>query len=107
LNKLPKSQQSKLKRALQEVWMAETKIDALVAVRCLRQILSVKYDKAMEPDQGSQRGACRQRLPAEHWKHLSTTDVVESAFGRSPPHGALQGMSFEQDRNARHDLQTR
>jgi putative transposase len=31
LNKLPKSQQSKAKRALQEIWMAETKKDALTA----------------------------------------------------------------------------
>jgi putative transposase len=31
LNKLPKSQQSKAKRALQEIWMAETKKDAVVA----------------------------------------------------------------------------
>ena len=30
-NKLPKSQQSKAKRALQEVWMAETKKDTLAA----------------------------------------------------------------------------
>jgi hypothetical protein len=29
--KLPKSQHSKAKRALQEVWMAETKKDALAA----------------------------------------------------------------------------
>jgi putative transposase len=28
LNKLPKSQQSKAKRALQEIWMAETKTEA-------------------------------------------------------------------------------
>jgi transposase-like protein len=31
LNKLPKSQQPKAKRALQEIWMAETKKDALAA----------------------------------------------------------------------------
>ena len=31
LNKLPNSQQSKAKRALQEIWMAETKKDALAA----------------------------------------------------------------------------
>src|SRR4029078_1174335 len=31
LNKLPKSQQSKAKLALQEIWMAETKKDALAA----------------------------------------------------------------------------
>jgi transposase-like protein len=35
LNKLPKSQQSKAKRALQEIWMAETKKDALVAFDAL------------------------------------------------------------------------
>ena len=32
LNKLPKSQQSKAKRALQEIWMAETKKDAFAAL---------------------------------------------------------------------------
>src|SRR5207244_7082293 len=31
LNKLPKSQQSKAKRAIQEIWMAQTKKDALLA----------------------------------------------------------------------------
>jgi len=35
LNKLPKSQQSKAKRALQEIWMAETKKEALVAFDAL------------------------------------------------------------------------
>ena len=39
LNKLPKSQQSKAKRALQEIWMAETKKDALAALRRLRREL--------------------------------------------------------------------
>jgi hypothetical protein len=31
LNKLPNSQQPKAKRARQEIWMAETKTDALAA----------------------------------------------------------------------------
>jgi len=35
LNKLSKSQQSKAKRALQEIWMAETKKDALAAFDAL------------------------------------------------------------------------
>jgi Transposase, Mutator family len=35
LNKLPKSQQFKAKRALQEIWMAETKKDALAAFAAL------------------------------------------------------------------------
>jgi transposase-like protein len=81
LNKLPKSQQSKAKRALQEIWMAETKKDALAAFDAFVETWGVKYDKAVE---------ClikhREALlvfydfPAEHWKHLRTTNVIESSF---------------------------
>jgi putative transposase len=81
LNKLPKSQQPKAKRALQEIWMAETKQDALAAFDAFVETWGVKYDKAV---------AClikdREALlafydfPAEHWKHLRTTNVIESSF---------------------------
>jgi putative transposase len=81
LNKLPKSQQPKAKRALQEIWMAETKRDALAAFDAFVETWGVKYDKAV---------AClikdRDALlafydfPAEHWKHLRTTNVIESSF---------------------------
>jgi len=81
LNKLPKSQQPKAKRALQEIWMAETKKDALAAFDAFVETWGVKYDKAV---------GClikdREALlafydfPAEHWKHLRTTNVIESSF---------------------------
>src|SRR5215468_7681521 len=32
------------------------------------------------PDQGPRRAARLLRLPAEHWKHLRTTNVIESSF---------------------------
>jgi putative transposase len=48
LNKLPKGQQSKAKRALQEIWMAETTKDALVAFDVFVEIWGLKYDKAIE-----------------------------------------------------------
>jgi putative transposase len=48
LNKLLKNQQSKAKRALQEIWMAETKNDTLVAFDAFVETWSVKYDKAVE-----------------------------------------------------------
>jgi putative transposase len=32
------------------------------------------------PDQGSRRAARLLRFSAEHWKHLRTTNVVESSF---------------------------
>ena len=81
LNKLPKSQQSKAKRALQEIWMADTKRDALVAFDAFVEAWGVKYDKAVE----CLLKDCEALLafydfPAEHWKHLRTTNVIESSF---------------------------
>jgi transposase-like protein len=81
LNKLPKSLQAKATRALQDIWMAETKKEALVAFDAFVETYGVKYDKAV---------AClvkdREALlafydfPAEHWKHLRTTNPIESTF---------------------------
>jgi putative transposase len=45
---LPKSQRSKAKRALQEIWMAETKKDALAAFDVFVETWGVKYGKAVE-----------------------------------------------------------
>src|SRR3954463_1828250 len=81
LNKLPKSQQPKAKRALQEIWMAETKTEALAALDAFAETYGIKYDKAV---------ACLVKdrdallafyeVPAEHWKHLRTTNPIESTF---------------------------
>jgi putative transposase len=81
LNKLPKSQQSKAKRALQEIWMAETKKDALAAFDAFVGTWAVKYDKAVEcliKDRDALLAFYD--FPAEHWKHLRTTNVIESSF---------------------------
>src|SRR5437764_1519813 len=81
LNKLPKSQQPKAKRALQEIWMAETKKDALVAFDAFVETWGVKYDKAVEcliKDRDALLAFYD--FPAEHWKHLRTTNVIESTF---------------------------
>jgi putative transposase len=81
LNKLPKSQQSKAKRALQDIWMAETRTDAEAAFGAFIETYGVKYEKAV---------ACLSKdreallafydFPAEHWKHLRTTNPIESTF---------------------------
>jgi putative transposase len=81
LNKLPKSQHSKAKRALQEIWMAETKKDALAAFDAFVETWAVKYDKAVEcliKDRNAQLAFYD--FPAEHWKHLRTSNVIESSF---------------------------
>jgi len=81
LNKLPKSQQSKAKRALQEIWMAETKNDALMAFDAFVETWSIKYDRAVDcliKDRDALLAFYE--FPAEHWKHLRTTNVIESSF---------------------------
>jgi putative transposase len=81
LNKLPNSQQPKAKRALQEIWMAETKKDALAAFHAFVETWGVKYDKAVEcliKDRDALLAFYD--FPAEHWKHLRTTNVIESSF---------------------------
>ena len=81
LNRLPKSQQPKAKRALQEIWMAATKNDALAAFDAFIETWGVKYDKAVEclvKDRDALLAFYD--FPAEHWKHLRTTNIIESSF---------------------------
>ena len=69
------------KRELQEIWMAETKADALKAFDVFEKTYVVKYEKAV---------TCLTKdrdvllafydFPAEHWKHLRTTNPIESTF---------------------------
>jgi hypothetical protein len=47
LKKLPKSQHLKAKWALQEIWMDETKKDALAAFDAFVETWGVKYNKAV------------------------------------------------------------
>ena len=81
LNKLPKSLHGKAKRALQDIWMAETKNDAVAALDAFAESYAPKYEKAVE---------CLTKdrdvllaffdFPAEHWKHLRSTNPIESTF---------------------------
>jgi putative transposase len=81
LNKLPKSLHSKAKRALQEIWMAETKKDAVTAFNAFAASYGAKYDKAVDclaKDRNTLLAFYD--FPAEHWKHLRTTNPIESTF---------------------------
>jgi putative transposase len=81
LAKLPKSQQPKAKRALQEIWMAETKADAEAAFDGFIESYQVKYDKAAEClNKDRDTLLAFYDFPAEHWKHLRTTNPIESTF---------------------------
>jgi transposase-like protein len=81
LNRLPKSQHTKAKRALQEIWMAETKTDADAAFDAFIESYEVKYDKAAECLRKDREALLAfYDFPAEHWKHLRTTNPIESTF---------------------------
>ena len=81
LDKLPKRLQPEAKQKLHAIWMAPTKADAGQAFDLFLATYQAKYDKATE---------CLAKdrdvlltfydFPAEHWRHLRTTNPIESTF---------------------------
>lgn len=81
LNKLPKNLQMKAKEDLHKIWMAEKRKDAEQAFDSFVNIYEAKYPKAVN---------CLTKdrdvllnfydFPAEHWRHIRTTNPIESTF---------------------------
>ena len=81
LNQMPKSLQAKAKGHLQDIWMAETKVNAEAAFDFFIQAYGVKYDKATERlVKDRERLLTFYDFPAEHWKHIRTSNPIESTF---------------------------
>ena len=81
LNQMPKSLQARAKGHLQEIWMAETKVEAERAFDFFVQAYGVKYEKAVERlTKDHDRLLTFYDFPAEHWKHVRTTNPIESTF---------------------------
>ncbi len=81
LNKLPKAMQPKVKEALHDIWMAETKKDANKAFDSTLARFEAKYPKAMEClSKGHDELLAFYNFPAEHWVHIRTTNPIESTF---------------------------
>lgn len=81
LDKLPKAMQPKAKSALHEIMNAPTRASALKAIKSFVTDFTAKYPKAVEcltKDQDALLAFFD--FPAEHWKHLRTTNPIESAF---------------------------
>jgi putative transposase len=81
LDKLPKRLQPKAKQALHEILYAESREHAEQGIHRFAQEYEAKYPKAV----ASLRKDKDQLLtffdlPAEHWQHLRTTNVIESPF---------------------------
>ena len=81
LDKLPQSVQPYAKKMIHEMYLSPTKETALTAYRRFLSEFSAKYPKATE---------CLRKdedvlftfydFPAEHWRHIRTTNPIESAF---------------------------
>jgi transposase-like protein len=81
LNKLPKGLQAKAKAKLQQIWMASNKAEAVKNFDTFIQTYEAKYPQAV---------ACLEKdrealltfydFPAEHWRHIRTTNPIESTF---------------------------
>jgi putative transposase len=81
LNKMPKSLHTKAKRALQEIWMAETKKDAVAALEAFVETYQIKYERAADCLTKDRDALLAfYDFAAEHWKHLRTTNPIESTF---------------------------
>ena len=81
LNKLPKSLQPGAKRKLHEIWMAPEKEEAERAFDSFVNSYSAKYPKAadcLEKDRNALLSFYD--FPAEHWRHIRTTNPIESTF---------------------------
>ncbi len=81
LDKLPKRLQPKAKQALHAIMQAPTRAEAEAGIELFAAEYDAKYPKAL----GSLRRDQAQLLtfydfPAEHWRHLRTTNIIESPF---------------------------
>ena len=81
LNAMPKSVQPKAKGHLHDIWQAGTRVEADAAFDFFAETYGVKYDKAVAK-------LIKDRdvllafygFPAEHWKHIRTSNPIESTF---------------------------
>ncbi|SMP73106.1 IS256 family transposase [Noviherbaspirillum suwonense] len=81
LNALPASQQARAKAAMQNIFMAATKADALKAFEAFVATYDAKYPKAAEKlTQDRDSLLAFYDFPAEHWQHIRTTNPTESTF---------------------------
>ena len=81
LDKMPKRVQAGAKAKLHEIWMAPTREDANQAFDHFAAHYAAKYPDAVECLVKDREGLLTfYDFPAEHWRHLRTTNPIESTF---------------------------
>jgi putative transposase len=81
LDKLPKRLQPKAKQALHAIMQAPTRSEAEVGIDAFAAEYDAKYPKAVASLRRDQAALLTfYDYPAEHWRHLRTTNIIESPF---------------------------
>lgn len=81
LNAMPKSIQGKAKGHLHDIWQAETRVEAEKAFDFFVETYGAKYDKSVAKLTKDRDALLTfYDFPAEHWKHIRTTNPIESIF---------------------------
>jgi transposase-like protein len=81
LNELPRRLQSQAKDRIHQIWMAPTREAAHEAFDHFVEVYGAKYPKAAECLTKDREVLLTfYDFPAEHWKHLRTTNPIESTF---------------------------
>ena len=81
LNKLPKGLQAKAKAKLQQIWMAPNKAEAEKSFDAFIQTYEAKYPQAVTCLEKDREALLTfYDFPAEHWRHIRTTNPIESTF---------------------------
>lgn len=81
LDSLPKSVHRRAKAAIKEITCAESKAHAQRAVEAFAAEFSTKWPKAAGKITDDREALLRfYDYPAEHWRHLKTTNPIESTF---------------------------
>jgi transposase-like protein len=78
---MPKSLQARAKKDLQNIWMAETHVEADKAFDLFIEKYDAKYEKAVTClKKDREELLAFYEFPAEHWRHIRTTNPIESTF---------------------------
>jgi putative transposase len=81
LDALPKSVHKRAKKAIHEITEAENKTEAARAIEAFAGEFGAKWPKAVAKIVGEKEQLLTfYEFPAEHWRHLRTTNPIESAF---------------------------
>jgi putative transposase len=81
LNAKPKSLHSQAKAHLHDIWQAETRAEAEAAFDFFVGTYGVKWDKAVAKLVKDRDALLTfYDYPAEHWKHIRTSNPIESTF---------------------------